>query len=341
MDPYRLPTSVYPTIKYDGGLLCSLLRDENPAMEEPYPPGTWVEDVDEFTKVTKSGTVMDVPFSNTESPHYLLLFDDGTTKSVSASDMSPLIPKPPDSEMSNDDALLPPFFRMNCKITYEHEGQYHKGYLTKSLAGVYRFSFKSHVNKKKEDWGVSLPNLSRTWTTMCAEGILLPGHNTSSFICSSAGTTCDPVASIVSAVNLHCDCPASLLCALTDNHPDRSIWLQSFYEEKNSIDSLGTIHKLTLGEYRALREKGAPRAIPSMCVLTIKRDENMLPVRAKSRIVVLGNHEDRNWSKSERFAPVLRSESLRFLVSLAVEQCRVLQQGDCKNAFCQSDLPQS
>ena len=174
---------------------------------------------------------------------------------------------------------------------------------------------------------------------MCAEGILLPGHNTSSFLRSSTGSTFDPVASIVSAVNLHQDCPSSLLRALADNHPDRSVWLQSYYEEKNSIESMGTIRKLTLGEYRALREKGAPRAIPSMCVLTIKKDENLLPIRAKSRIVVLGNHEDRIWSKSERFAPVLRSDSLRFLVSLAVEQRRILKQGDCKNAFCQSELP--
>ena len=76
-----------------------------------------------------------------------------------------------------------------------------------------------------------------------------------------------------------------------------------------------------------------------MCVLTIKRDENLLPLRAKSRIVVLGNHEDRDWSKSEKYAPVLRADSLRLMVSLAVENRRVLKQGDCKNAFCQGDLP--
>ncbi len=61
--------------------------------------------------------------------------------------------------------------------------------------------------------------------------------------------------------------------------------------------------------------------------------------RAKSRIVVLGNHEDRVWSKSDRFAPVLRGDSLRFLVSLAVEKRRPLRQGDCKNAFCHGVLP--
>ncbi len=54
---------------------------------------------------------------------------------------------------------------------------------------------------------------------------------------------------------------------------------------------------------------------------------------------MLGNHEDRIWSKSDRFAPVLRGDSLHFLVSLAVEKGRPLCQGDCKNAFCQGILP--
>ncbi len=115
--------------------------------------------------------------------------------------------------------------------------------------------------------------------------------------------------------------------------------MQSYFEEKRGIEDLGTFKKIILGKYRALREKGAPRAIPTMCVLTIKKDEILLPLRAKSRIVVLGNHEDRVWSKSDRFAPVLRGDSLCFLVSLAVEKRRPLQQGNCKNAFCHGVLP--
>ena len=55
--------------------------------------------------------------------------------------------------------------------------------------------------------------------------------------------------------------------------------------------------------------------------------------------MVLGNHEDRVWSKSEKYAPVLRFDSLRFLVSMAVENRRMLKQGDYKNAFCNGDLP--
>ncbi len=38
--PYRLPSLVDQDIKYDGGLVCTLFRDDNPTMEEKYPPGT-------------------------------------------------------------------------------------------------------------------------------------------------------------------------------------------------------------------------------------------------------------------------------------------------------------
>jgi hypothetical protein len=76
-----------------------------------------------------------------------------------------------------------------------------------------------------------------------------------------------------------------------------------------------------------------------MCVLTIKKDKQLMPLRAKSRIVVLGNRESREWSKSNRFAPVLRFDSLRYLVSLAIQRCRGLKQGGCKNAFCQGIFP--
>ena len=117
------------------------------------------------------------------------------------------------------------------------------------------------------------------------------------------------------------------------------MWLQSYYKEKDSIESMGTFEKLTLGQYCALWEKGAPTASPIMCVLAIKKDENLLPLRAKSCIVVLGNHEDQVWTKSEKFAPILRPDLLRFFTSLAVNHHRTLKQGDVKNIFCNIDLP--
>ena len=348
IDSYRLPCSVYPTVKYDGGLFVSLVRDDLPMFEEKYPPGTRVERLDPSSNMLLAGTVMDIPLpgaplEDASAPTYLIVFDNGSHAAIPLDEMASLIPPPPVDVGSSDssDSLLPPFLRINSKITYEHDGQYHKGFLGKR-DGCYRFIFKSHVNKRKEDWSVPLPNLVTSWVDMCVEGILLPGHVSHTFIRTSVTTTpatFDPVASFVSALNLHRDCPPTLLRALADSHPDREVWLESYREEKGGLQSLETYKKITLGEYRALREKGAPKAIPTMCVLTIKRDENLLPHRAKSRIVVLGNHEDRIWAKSEKFAPVLRSESLRLLVSMAVEKRRPLRQGDCKNAFCQGILP--
>ena len=40
IDSYHLPGLVYAKVKYDGGLFCSLLCDNNPSIEEKYPPGT-------------------------------------------------------------------------------------------------------------------------------------------------------------------------------------------------------------------------------------------------------------------------------------------------------------
>ncbi len=54
-----------------------------------------------------------------------------------------------------------------------------------------------------------------------------------------------------------------------------------------------------------------------MCVLTVKKDEQLRPLHAKSRIVILGNHEDHVWEKSDKFAPVLCQDSLCLLTSLA------------------------
>jgi hypothetical protein len=76
-----------------------------------------------------------------------------------------------------------------------------------------------------------------------------------------------------------------------------------------------------------------------MAVLTIKTDGQGDPVRAKSRIVVLGNQETTPWSKTDCFAPVISAPVVRLLAALAVRHRTVLKQGDCKNAFCHTTLP--
>jgi hypothetical protein len=173
LDPYRLPSSVYPSIKYDGGLFVNLLHDDNPQYEEKYPPGTRVERLDPVSGMLLSGTVMDIPFpleafkssdNDRRDLPYTILFDNGTTVLIPLSQMAALIPPPlmtPSGHDGSTKSLFPPLLRLNSPITFEHNGQYHKGYLGQQ-DGVYRFSYKSHVNKRKKDWGIPLPNLQST-----------------------------------------------------------------------------------------------------------------------------------------------------------------------------------
>ena len=86
--------------------------------------------------------------------------------------------------------------------------------------------------------------------------------------------------------------------------------MESFFEENHGIQNLDTYKKITLHEYRALHIKGAPRATLTMCVLTIKKDEALHLLLAKFCIVVLGDHEDRVWSTSDKFAPPILSPVL-------------------------------
>jgi hypothetical protein len=191
LDPYRLPSSVYPSLKYDGGLFCSLFCNKNVPVEELYPPGTWVEPMDPAINMLLAGTVMDIPLltATSGSTLYQILFNNGTLASVQLAEMASLIPAPPlpassptDSSSYCSSSLFPPFLSINSQITYAHKGAYHKGFLTQKPCGIYQFSFKTHVKRKSEDWGVDLPNLPFNRVDLCTEGVLVPGHVAHSFL---------------------------------------------------------------------------------------------------------------------------------------------------------------
>ena len=82
-----------------------------------------------------------------------------------------------------------------------------------------------------------------------------------------------------------------------------------------------------------------PNEIPSMCLLVMKNDKDGKSLRAKSRIVVLGNFEDRLYQKSQCYAPVPKYTPLHILTAKSVGDTWILQQGDWKNAFYNDTLP--
>jgi hypothetical protein len=77
-----------------------------------------------------------------------------------------------------------------------------------------------------------------------------------------------------------------------------------------------------------------------MAISIIKHDGEGNPVRAKYRIVALGNLDPHNWSKNNCFAPVLSQMELRFLTALAAKNKCIPKTGDITQAFCQSYLPE-
>ena len=91
-------------------------------------------------------------------------------------------------------------------------------------------------------------------------------------------------------------------------------------------------------EYKTLRPT-VGNALPTYAISIIKKDEDGSPGRAKYRIVVLGNLDPHDWSKSKCFAPVMSQMELNLMISLACQLKTEPKQGDFIQAFYQSILP--
>ena len=75
-----------------------------------------------------------------------------------------------------------------------------------------------------------------------------------------------------------------------------------------------------------------------MAITPIKKDQDGHPIRCKYRLVVLGNLDPNNWSKSDCFAPVLSQLELRLLLTIAVSKNCTPKTADVSQAFVQSVL---
>ena len=148
------------------------------------------------------------------------------------------------------------------------------------------------------------------------------------------------IARHVSAQNLSSPIEPSL-CKHHELPPgDKITWDASYKEEYDGLVKLDTWDFVTEEEYEKLRPI-VGKALPSMAISTIKRDGDGKPVRAKYRIVALGNLDPHNWDKSECFAPVLSQPELRLLTAIATQAKRKLKSADVSQAFCQSYLPKN
>jgi hypothetical protein len=107
----------------------------------------------------------------------------------------------------------------------------------------------------------------------------------------------------VSAKGITHGIPPSFRKSMEMGYPDRRLWMESYVEEVMGLKSQDTYVVISAKGYK--KNHSDIQIIPTMNVQTIKKDEVGEPDRVKSRIVALGNFEDRVWSKSEKYAPVL------------------------------------
>ena len=82
-----------------------------------------------------------------------------------------------------------------------------------------------------------------------------------------------------------------------------------------------------------------PQEIPDMQCIALNKDADTNQHHVKSQIFVQENLGNLIFHKSKHFAIVLSMSSTCILISRNTKRKFILQQGDCKNDFCNATLP--
>jgi hypothetical protein len=144
----------------------------------------------------------------------------------------------------------------------------------------------------------------------------------------------------VSAKELESKTAPTLLKHYLLSNKDKRIWDASYKAEYDGLVDIETWETITEAEYQELRKLGKGGLLPTMAISTIKYDGDGNPLRAKYRIVALGNLDPHTWTKEDCFAPVMSHLELRLLTALAVQKNCIPKTADFVQAFCQSSLPE-
>jgi hypothetical protein len=329
-------------LRYDGGIFIGLYNAKDKTQgHEPYPQGTPVvyNTTINSKKVKMRGSVISVPIpssdqsipenANSESPYKIRLVD-GTIIAVPPCTMDSIVDVT--SSTSKQTYTIPKWLQAQQRVMFLRDGQYFKGIMEFNLDSK-SWQVAHRRRNGDEIWSMLLPNFLQDFQKYIDDGLIIPGwHQNSNFIRGFASHVC--------AMGLHSPYPpGSLKRALDPRSPDAETWFDSYKEEFDGLLSNDTMEFMSEEEYHRWCRLSGRRAIPSMAVFTIKKDSLGRPLRAKSRIVVLGNRDPVAWSKADCYAPVASLPIVRLLTALAVNHKRTVKQGDCKNAFVQAELP--
>jgi hypothetical protein len=96
--------------------------------------------------------------------------------------VAPQAPKSPQDTVSSTDTdpfrSLPHIFKRHSKVTIDHNGAFHKGFLDHTPEGGFRFVAKCNATAKTILWSVPLLDFGREWCSMVADNLIIPGHST-------------------------------------------------------------------------------------------------------------------------------------------------------------------
>ena len=333
-------------------------------------PAPFQENQRVFVPSTSDPSVL-VPAVIIEEPvdpskdHFVVQFSNGDISQI----MSSLITDTNVSSPPNVDPIDPvsphpglPWIQHSAKVTFTHPSLGSKpkwGILRCDTSQPIENAWSFAVGKNGQGKCISLPNFCETASTLVSQNRLAEGWKNirqigiarrmrclSNAVCrhiSNHGFVTSVGAALarkVSAKTLDVRRSPTLLThsQLTDN--DRALWDAAYAEEFYGLQDLGTWQIITEDEYQRLRPI-VGKALPSMAISTIKHDGDGNPDRCKYRIVVLGNLDPHNWSKSDCFAPVLSQMELRLLLAIAAAKKCIPKSGDVSQAFFQSSLPAS
>jgi hypothetical protein len=288
------------------------------ADKEGFPLGSKVTVLQEGKHLP--GTIMFVPLSDqkdytvvlNESPiNYLVPLQQLTGEGEPVFHM---ISMEPGSPVSTAPPKIPEWIEDNTHITIHHDGREHRGMLQST--DQEGWTFIQRTASGRTTFTLDMADLPVSWEERITEGSL------------ELGWQAQARAYHVSAKGITHGIPPSFRKSMEMGYPDRRLWIKSYVEEVMGLKSQDTYVVISAKDYK--KNHSDIQIIATMNIQTIKKDEVGDPDRVKSRMVALGNFEDRVWSKSEKYAPVLRDESSRAMTSMAVEMGRREKQGDAR-----------
>jgi hypothetical protein len=107
---------------------------------------------------------------------------------------------------------------------------------------------------------------------------------------------------------------------------DKKEWQEAVRSEKKSMKEMNTFEEVK-------KVPDGCNIIDSKWVFTTKYDENGEEVRKKARLVARGDRQKEGIDYNETFAPVLKYQTLRYVISYAYEKNLSLGQLDVETAF--------